>query len=313
VKQLESRVDQLEANDADVSLTVNCAEGATISNALLNNTRGNGRLTITVTGTCNEAVTVRRSNVTIRGLDSSATLQSPSTILYGLTVTENAHDVSIESLRMLGGVAPLLAINGAHAVVRNVTAQQGTYGIQAFDNGNFEVTGSTISNNTYGVSASRGGIIVVTNSTIENNTSTGMLAFRAGTVQLTSVEPNQPAGGGNGVVVRNNGIGGLARASGYIELSDATIQNNRSYGLLADSVSTIDLFVAQNGTGNRITGNAAGGILLQRSAGLVVSDNSSVITGNTLGILCQNGPGYIVPAGFTVTGNTNGDVIGCSP
>ena len=150
----------------------------------------------------------------------------------------------------------------------------------------------------------------VSNSVIEQNT-IGVLSFKAGVINLTTILPDLVTAS-TGPVVRNNTNGAAARAGGYLELSDATIEGNQNYGVIVDSGSTLELF-ALSATGNRIAGNGAGGILAGKNGSLVISDVRNTITANFRGIVCQPDTSYSAPPGFTVTGNTSGDIVGCVP
>jgi hypothetical protein len=155
-------------------------------------------------------------------------------------------------------------------------------------------------------------VVSIDSSTIENNV-TGVLAFKAGVIILTSSNPDY-APAGTGPIVQNNTTGALVRSGGFLEVADTVIQNNTNWGIVVDTGGAVQLFAQlRTGGANRITGNAAGGLLLNRHASLVVSDLTNVITANGRGINCVNNPGYVVPVGFTVTGNTQGDILGCVP
>jgi hypothetical protein len=116
-----------------------------------------------------------------------------------------------------------------------------------------------------------------------------------------------------GPTIRNNANGVVARAGGVAEFADAIIQNNTANGVVVDSTSVAHFFVTFNGTGTQVTGNANVGVFVNKTASVVFQDNSTVISGNNFGILCQNNPGYIVPVGFTVNGNTSANILNCTP
>jgi len=316
VKGLKKRVKLLEAQVADlqtqllpIEVSVDCTPENTISDALAAHSEGTGLLTIRVTGTCTETVVISRSNVVLEGVGAASVIQTPPNGVFGVSIVDNASNVTVRDLTVNGGTAAILAGRGGHAVLKNVVAQQALSGVMALDNGVLDVTGSSIRNNTQGVYAARGGVVSVSNSIVELNT-LGVLSFKAGVVNLTSILPDGVTSVA-ATIVRNNSNGAVARAGGFIELADATIENNQNFGIVVDTGSTVEFF-ALSATGNRVANNAVGGVLATRNANVVISDVRNTITANGRGIICQNNPSYFAPAGFTVTGNLNGDIIGCT-
>jgi hypothetical protein len=309
VKQLEAQVAELQTQLLPVEVSVDCTPGNNISDALAAHADGTGLLTIRVTGTCTESVVIARSNVVLEG-GAASVIQTPPNNIYGVSIVDNASNVTLRNLTVNGGTAAILASRGGHASLINVVAQQASSGMMALDNGVLDVTGSTVRNNSQGVYAARGGVVSVSNSTIELNT-LGVLAFKRGIVNLTGLLPDGVTAAA-APIVRNNSNGAVARSGGFIELADATIESNQNYGIVVDTGSTVEFF-ALSASGNRIANNAAGGVVASRNANLVFSDVRNTITANGRGIICQNNPSYLAPAGFTVTGNLNGDIIGCAP
>lgn len=308
VKQLETDVGELQALNIPVEVDVDCGAGGTIGNVLAMHASGLGRLTIRVTGACAEHVTIVRSNVSIEG-QGGATLQVP-TNAYGFVVGNGVQDVNVSGFTITGGTGAAAVTKSSYGRFSNIVAEGSTFGMVAADGGMLEVTASTMRNNQFGSYAVRGGVVAISASTIENN-STGVLAMKNGTINLTAILPDGTLG--SGVVVRTNGTGGVARAGGLIDMSNSTVENNTAVGLLADSGSTVHLFVTFGGTGNTISGNGSVGILVQKTASVVFADATNTITGNGIGVLCQNNPAYIVsPAGpGNISGNTSGNLVGC--
>jgi hypothetical protein len=312
VKQLETEVTDLRFRTLPNEVDIDCSAGDTINGILDAHTDTTGMLTIRVSGVCAEEVVITRSQVTLQGVNGATIQQQVDSGYTNVTVSGGADHVYVSDLRLVEGFTGALVTKGAHAVFSNIVFEASDNGVTVIDNGVADITASTIRNNVQGIYAARGGVASVSNSIIEQNT-VGVLAFKAGTINLTSILPDQSIGIGS--IVRNNTTGGVARSGGMIDLSDARIEANRGVGLLVDSGSAIQLFASFNETGNLITGNTSFGILVQKNASLVV--NSSVfpqaITGNVFGIQCNVNSSYIVPPGFVVTGNTNANVVGCTP
>jgi hypothetical protein len=310
IKALETEVGELQALNLPIDIDVNCASG-TIGNVLAAHANGLGRLTIRVTGTCNEQVIVTRSNVAIEG--QSGAVIAAVVGNYGISVTNGARNVAVSNFTLTGGTGSVAVNKGAHAVFTGIVAEGSNLGMVAADNGVLDITASTMRNNSFGAYATRGAVVHISNSTIEGNT-TGVLAIKGGTVNLSSMLPDgfiSPSP----VIVRNNTNGGVARTGSNIEIADARIENNTSVGLVADSLSTLHLFTSLNGTGNVITGNRSAGLLLQKNTGVAFNDASNMITGNGIGVLCQGNPSYIVPptGPGNISGNAGGNIVGCTP
>jgi len=311
VKQLEADVAELQALNLPVAVDVNCSTGGSVNAIVAAHANERGALSIRITGTCVETINVNRSDVSLLG-QPGATVQASGT-LFGLVVSDGAHNVNIADLRFTGGQGAAAVSKGAHAIFTNVVVEQTNLGLVSADNGTIDVTRSLIHNNNIGIYAARGGVTLVSNSIVENN-NTGILAFKDGMINLTSLAPDGIAS--LGATVRNNVNGGVARSGGTIELSDARIESNASVGLLADSTSVLHFFNPINGTGNVITGNPNVGVLVQKTASVVFGDSTTTITANNIGILCNANAGYVLPPGGSpgnVTGNTAGNIIGCVP
>src|SRR5262245_29732699 len=67
-----------------VVLKVHCGNGQSLTGALQNPAN---ELVVTFDGVCNEDVAIGRGNVTIRGLDSSATVRGAVTVLHDRPIT----------------------------------------------------------------------------------------------------------------------------------------------------------------------------------------------------------------------------------
>ena len=314
VKQLETEVGELRAKHEAVEfgVVVDCAAGDSINNVLQQYANESRRLNVFVDGTCTEAVVIERDNVILSGGSVERTvIQAPEAPMFSVSVTNGAHNVRIENLTLRGPHGAAVNKN-AHALFRNIVAEQTNLAMVASDNGTMEITQATIRNSNVGVYAARGGVALVSNSTIEQNV-TGLLAFKGGTVNATSVTPDGV--GSDIVLVRNNTTGGVARSGGVLELSDTTVTNNTGVGLLADTGSAIHFFNSMNGNNNFVVGNVGIGVSVQRTAAVVFNDASATITGNSIGIFCApNGSGYVAPLGpGTVTANRGADILNCAP
>ena len=88
VKQLETDVGELQALNLPVDADVNCSAAGSVNAILAAHATGRGRLTIRISGTCTETITVNRSDVTLLG-QAGATVQAAGTN-FGLLVNDGA-------------------------------------------------------------------------------------------------------------------------------------------------------------------------------------------------------------------------------
>lgn len=282
---LESDVGELQALSAPADVDVNCSTGGSINSVLASFASGQASLTIRITGTCQEAVAINRSNVALIG-GASGRIQTPSTS-YGVTVGAGAGNISVSDLTIAGGAGAVLVTKGAHAVVANVIAEESIHGMVSSENGALDVTGSILRNSRYGAQALSGGVLTISNSTIEGYTVAGVSAL-GGRIRLTTVLPSG-ADGSAGVLIRGDSSstkGAVARAGGVIELSGARIESNKE------------------------------GVLVYKASTLVFSDATNTITLNQYGVYCRSTTtsSYNLLAGSagSITGNTFNNVAVCS-
>lgn len=311
--ELEAAVASLQTGEQPIEVTVNCGAGEKVGDALSAHADGHGLLTIRVSGSCEEAILITRDNVKLVGNEPGASIHAPGAPYYTVTVmVTGAKNVTLQDLTLRGSTTATLAANkAAHVVATNIVTEQSTSGVLALDNAVIDLTGSTVRNNNQGVYAVHGGVVSISNTVIENNV-TGVLAWKAGIVVLTSSAPDISVSTA-GSTVRNNTNGAVARSGGFLEFADATIENNTANGVVADTGASIHFFITLNGHGNVVRNNPGLGVFVNKTASIVVQDLTNVITGNGRGILCQNNPGYQVPPGFAISGNTFGDIVGCTP
>jgi hypothetical protein len=97
-----------------IACTVSCAQGGKVASALALAPRTTAGLTITIKGTCIEAVDQVPSNVTLRGVSSGDGLQAPaasSNPVLGISGV----GVTLDNLTISGGASALWVHSGASA------------------------------------------------------------------------------------------------------------------------------------------------------------------------------------------------------
>jgi hypothetical protein len=99
--------------------TVGCAKGGKLASALALSPRTTAGLTITINGTCIEAVDHVPSNVTLQGASSGDGLQAPAASSNPVLGISGA-GVTLDNLTISGGVIALWVLSGATAVGTNL-------------------------------------------------------------------------------------------------------------------------------------------------------------------------------------------------
>jgi hypothetical protein len=104
---LEQRVSTLEALLRPQTLTVNCGAGQTVADAL-GQVSTAAPVTVTISGTCTEAVVLNRDDVTLQGSQASDGLQAPAASVTVIAVI-NSQRVVLRQLTITGGSSGLVA------------------------------------------------------------------------------------------------------------------------------------------------------------------------------------------------------------
>jgi hypothetical protein len=143
-----------------IACTVTCDRGGKVTSALALAPRTTAGLTITIKGTCIEAVDQVPGNVTLQGASSGDGFQAPASSSNPVLGISGA-GVTLDNLTISGGANALLVRNGA-----TVTGN------------NLEIEGSSVRN----VWAK--GVLTLNSSTIENASGDGIDALSGGIVFL---------------------------------------------------------------------------------------------------------------------------------
>jgi hypothetical protein len=273
-----------------IACTVSCSRGGRVASALALAPRTTAGLTITINGTCIEAVDQVPGNVTLRGASSGDGLQAPAASSNPVLGISGA-GVTLDSLTLSGGLNALLVHSGASAVgnnlviegssIRNVLANgvitlnspsiensKGD-GITALSGGIVFLNGGTVQNNSRGILVGGGSYVdVFGGAVISGNTAghgaqvTGSLAVIAATIEGNSPDGVHLTPGGNAFiasagVVQSNARDGVQVFGGAIDV-DGVISNNGRHG-----VSIFNGGNAALDDGVVVVSNAANGVFVE--------------------------------------------------
>jgi len=284
-----------------------------VASALALAPRTTAGLTVTIKGTCIEAVDHVPSNVTLQGAFSGDGLQAPAASSSPVLGISGA-GVTLGNLTISGGANALLVHSGASAVgnnlviegssIRNVPANgvirlnsstiehSNGDGIDALSGGIVFLIGGTVRNNARGLSIGSGSYLDADGGAVisDNTGGHGALVNGSLVVLTATIEGNSPDGvhlfnGGTGLiagagVVRSNGQDGVSVMGGSVEL-DGAVSDNARHGI----------FVRNSGTaiiddGGVVMSNAANGVLVEDGTVQVGSGGGG---GGAAGVIQSNG------------------------
>lgn len=317
-------------------VTVDCASGDKVNDAL-SRSDPTEPLTITIKGTCTEAVFVGRDDVTLDADSAGGGIVAPPGAFSALSLN-GAHRVNLGPLTLSGGNTVLLASNGssvfgsglhvtggtntgiavdlgASAQIHDSTVDGNSTGIAAFTGGSASVSGGTVTNSgTFGVSADGGALRLDGGLVVDHSGIDGVFIAHGAAAEIgdrVTVEHSGAAGVfayvggsaqlfGDGVVIDHNDHGVAASAGGALEVHGAAISDNAGTGVQASNNGSVQLF------GAHVQNNGGDGVDV--SVGSSVTIDHTTISGNhrngigifSMGIAQFFGPD---PGSNTVTGN----------
>ncbi len=262
-------------------VNVDCAAGETIAKAL---TLGDERkpMLVVVKGTCNESVSIERSDVTVQGDPVvGGGVSGPDPDVDTILVTGGR--VTVDGLTVTGGRNGIHASGAAGLNIRNTTIQlSGRNGIRFTSGASGMVDGCTIQLNPHDGVAVEAAQATVVNSFVSQNARFGVLVSNGGSARLGIDNLNAAAGntiGQNG----SNGVNVSLGSSAFIAMSQIA-GNGTSPPLNGTGVSVVNATADIIG-GNTISGNAGQGVLAL-SASVQIGD-----------------PGFGLPSVNTISGN----------
>ena len=324
-----------------IACTVSCAKGGKVTPALALAPRTTAGLTITINGTCIEAVDQVPGNVTLQGASSGDGLQAPAASSNPVLGISGA-GVTLDNLTISGGVTALLVHSGATAVGNNLVIE-GSSSQNVLANGVIRLNSSTIENSSgNGITALSGGIVFLNGGTVRNNFRgvlvgggsyldalgsavisdntrghgalvNGSLAVIAATIESNSPDGVHVFNGGNAFiagpgVVNSNARDGVQVMGGSVEL-DGVISNNARHG-----ISVFNSGTAIVDDGAVVASNSANGVLVEDGTvqvGSLGATGSGTIQSNAAnGIyLKTNSVGFFNNAGNQIVSNSGWGIL----
>ncbi|HTO47425.1 MAG TPA: right-handed parallel beta-helix repeat-containing protein [Burkholderiales bacterium] len=283
------------ARAAPDAVKVECAAGQTIAQALRRGEK-HRPLTVVISGTCNEHVTVDRSDVTLAADAPGATLRGPDPNTDTITVTGDR--VSVLGLTVTGGRAGIAGVAGRNLLIKAcIVEATGRDGITIAQGGNGTVDGCTVRNNARNGIAVTSASAAIINSTVTANGNVGIGFTDGASGRIGVTDPNAPgapAAAGNTITNNaNNGIQIYLGSSAFIAAN--IISGNGTNPALGRNGIFLSNSTASVVGLNSITGNAGGGIFAQSSTVIIGDPGLGLGTANTIS---GNGTG-VASAGVT--------------
>ncbi len=264
------------------TVSVDCANGETIAKAL---TLGDERkpMLVVVKGTCNESVTVERSDVALQGDPAGGGVNGPDPGVDTIVVTGSR--VTVEGLTITGGRNGITGNGAAGLTVRTTMIQStGRTGVVYTFGASGVVDGCVIQLNPRDGVAVEAAQATIVNSTVTQNARVGVLVTNGASARVGVDNLNAAAGN----VIRLNGSNGVhvsIGSSAFIAMNQITGNGTNPAGALGRVGVNVINATADIIGGNMISGNAGQGVNA-RSASVLIGDPNfgfssiNTITGN---------------------------------
>jgi len=282
-------------SDKNKTISVNCDSGRQLGEALDRRDDADRGLTVVVTGTCTENVTIERDDVVLRADPSGATISAPDASRPAIRV-DGARRVALEGLVVQGGRDGVLFTDAATGTLRVVTVRNAAHD---------------------GVSIERGSNVAVDASLFESNGRAGM-SVDASHATITGSTSRYNSYYGVFLLMGASAVLGAHNDAGDVCCGN-TIVNNRSDGVLVTQESVADLFgndIENNGAAvNRFGVLASTGGTVWLRGGNVISHNGGAAGGGgayVRGGILRAGGGDVPlnPPTNDITANRSGILTG---
>ncbi len=222
--------------------------------------------TITVTGTCNENITIPwdKTSLTLNG-GGTATINA--SVPTNATVTVLSRNASVIGFNITGGLYGIQVVRGAVGII----------------------DGNVIQSASYGIVVAQTSFAAIINNTIEENPTAGIVVADSAAAYIgVSSNANTVA---QSNTIQNNAIGIIVAGSSSAKIVGNNISSNTGDGVQVVKASQADI------ASNTINGNGGNGILvvqnsgvnLGRDTGTTIFDlpNSTTINNGDKGLRCS--------------------------
>jgi hypothetical protein len=269
-------------------LAVDCAAGESIQQAI-DSAPVNLPLLIAINGTCTEAVTIGRDNVTLVAVSPGDGIQSPGPNVAPLSLNGATH-ISLGQLTLTGGQNGLQAFNGASFGAFGLHVTGATSGILIGNGSIGSLNELTIDHSSQdGLSLGDGGSVQVSGGTISDSGVDGVQLDGAH-AQLTDVD------------VTRSGFQGVEVSTGSTaELNNTTVEYSTSTGVIAFIGGSVSI-----GNGSQIQHNGQGGVIA--NAGAVTLAGADIANNRGGGVSTFDG-GHVNMQNDTIIENNTGDGV----
>lgn len=303
------------------AFTVNCAAGQRIGTVLDQVQTGTLPVTITVTGTCTEAVRIDRDNVTLTvpmGPNAGAGITAPDPGSAPVTIT--GRNVHLGGLTLTGGPSGIQVDNDASLFGNDLRVTGAQTGLTLDQASWANLSGVTVADSAgTGIEMQTGSTLTADDLTITGSGFTGLHVWNGSIANVGSgtISYNHHGGvivqdGGTAVLggeISHNDVGGVTSMEGsQVSLSGASIHDNDYWGVDISGGSRV-IFSDHN----NISANSGSGVTVE-DASLGVfqhGDDTTSITDNAAwGVNCSAAPAVAMIAGTpgTVSGNQAGQL-----
>jgi hypothetical protein len=273
-------------------LTVDCGAGQSVDTAL-DGADPTEPVTITIKGTCNEAVFIGRDDVTLNANAPGDGISAPAGANSALSLN-GAQRITLNQLTLTGGTWTLLASNGSGFYGDGLHISGGTNTGVGIDLGaSGQLHNSTVDNSHQGVNVSAGGSLSIDGGTVSNSVTFGVSAD-GGHLRLDG-----------GLVISHTGWNGIfATHGGSVEAGDTTVETSGQSAVLAYNGSAIHLF----GHGVLIDHNIGQGVSATGSSAVQIQDGVRIANNGFAGVTAS-GDGSLQITGATIADNNGQGVI----
>lgn len=199
---------------------VNCNAGETVS-GVLENAPASVPLTITISGVCQESITITRDDITLRGSSLGDGFRDPPEWFILNLVA--AHRVRLENLTLTGGDTGLNVASGATFEASGLRVRDASNsGVHLASEASGTLSGSIIENCGRGIVTWGSGTLNVHGGEVINTTTFGVQAGGRSYISL-----------GGGFRVAGSGRQAVFAGGGVIEINNAIVEYNPGGGVWA--------------------------------------------------------------------------------